>query len=148
MRDDFDFHYGPFRQRGDLDGGTRREIVREIFRINFIHAGEVGEVREEDGAFHDIGESQLLIIENRLYIFQNAFGLRFDVGADWPTYKLLFAYARYADLWRMLEIGDPGYQFLSWLVGCLGTEIWLVNLICAAIFWKRNLPPMCLAGTT
>lgn len=61
-------------------------------------------------------------------------GLRFEVGADWATYKLLFAYAEYADLGRALEIGDPGYQFLNWLVRSLGAEIWLVNMFCAGIF--------------
>lgn len=61
-------------------------------------------------------------------------GLRFDVGADWQTYEFLFRFAGRADLWRALEIGDPGYQFVNWLVKQLGLDIWLVNLICAAIF--------------
>lgn len=61
-------------------------------------------------------------------------GLRFEVGADWPTYKLLFSYAGYADLGRALAIGDPGYQFVNWAVRQLSVEIWLVNLICAGIF--------------
>ena len=61
-------------------------------------------------------------------------GLRYQVGADWPTYKLLFAYAAYADLGRMLTIGDPGYQLLSWIVKRIGVEIWLVNLVCGTIF--------------
>lgn len=61
-------------------------------------------------------------------------GLRFDVGADWQTYEFLFQFAGRADLWRVLEIGDPGYQFVNWLVNQLGTGFWLVNLICAAIF--------------
>ena len=61
-------------------------------------------------------------------------GLRFEVGADWPTYKLMFSYAGYADLGRVLAIGDPGYQFLNWAVRQLDVEIWLVNLICAGIF--------------
>jgi hypothetical protein len=61
-------------------------------------------------------------------------GLRFEVGADWSTYKLLYSYAGYADLGRALAIGDPGYQFVNWVVRRLGAEIWLVNLICAGIF--------------
>jgi hypothetical protein len=61
-------------------------------------------------------------------------GLRYQVGADWPTYKILFAYAGYADLGRMLTIGDPGYQLLSWTVRRMGFEIWLVNLVCGTIF--------------
>jgi hypothetical protein len=61
-------------------------------------------------------------------------GLRFEVGADWRAYKLIFSYAGYADLGHALAIGEPGYQFLNWVVRQLGVEIWLVNLICASIF--------------
>ncbi|HEX4761858.1 MAG TPA: EpsG family protein [Sphingomicrobium sp.] len=61
-------------------------------------------------------------------------GLRYEVGADWDTYKLLFSYAAYADLERAIRIGDPAYQLLSWSVRQIGGEIWLVNLVGAAIF--------------
>ena len=61
-------------------------------------------------------------------------GLRFEVGADWATYEFLFQFAGRADLWRVLEIGDPGYQFLNWLVKQLGAGFWLVNLVCARDF--------------
>lgn len=61
-------------------------------------------------------------------------GLRFDVGADWASYEFLFQFAGRADLWRVLEIGDPGYQFLNWLVKQAGAGFWLVNLVCATIF--------------
>ena len=61
-------------------------------------------------------------------------GLRYEVGADWPTYKILFSYAAYSDLGRMISIGDPGYQLLSWTVRRMGVEIWLVNLVCGTIF--------------
>ena len=63
-----------------------------------------------------------------------AIGLRYQVGADWPTYKFLFSYAKYADLGRVLTIGDSGYQTINWAVQRLGGEIWLVNLICGTIF--------------
>lgn len=63
-----------------------------------------------------------------------AIGLRFEVGADWETYKFLFSYAGYADLTRVLRFGDPGYQLLNWSVQRVGGEIWLVNLVCGALF--------------
>lgn len=61
-------------------------------------------------------------------------GLRYEVGADWQTYKFLFSYARFADLGRVLQIGDPGYQLLNWAVQRVGGKIWIVNLVCGAIF--------------
>jgi hypothetical protein len=61
-------------------------------------------------------------------------GLRFKVGADWETYKFLFSYAGFADLERVLTIGDPGYQLLNWAVQRAGAEIWVVNLFCGAVF--------------
>lgn len=63
-----------------------------------------------------------------------AVGLRFKVGADWETYKFLFSYADYASLGRVLRIGDPGYQLLNWAVQRIGSDIWVVNLVCGAIF--------------
>lgn len=63
-----------------------------------------------------------------------AIGLRYEVGADWRTYKFLFSYAGYGDLERVLNIGDPGYQLLNWVVQAIGYDIWVVNLVCGGIF--------------
>lgn len=63
-----------------------------------------------------------------------AIGLRYEVGADWQTYKFLYSYAGLADLRRVLSIGDPGYQLLSWCMRRTGADIWALNLICALIF--------------
>jgi hypothetical protein len=63
-----------------------------------------------------------------------AIGLRYEVGADWRTYKFLYSYAGLADLGRVLAIGDPGYQLVSWCVRQTGAEIWALNLFCALIF--------------
>jgi hypothetical protein len=63
-----------------------------------------------------------------------AIGLRYHVGADWPTYNFLFSYARVANFQRVLSIGDPGYQLLNWAVQRLGVGIWAVNLTCGFIF--------------
>lgn len=61
-------------------------------------------------------------------------GFRFEVGGDWFAYKYLFTFAEYADLERVLRRGDPGYQFLNWLVQRVGGDLWMVNLVCGSIF--------------
>ena len=61
-------------------------------------------------------------------------GFRYEVGADWRTYELLFKFAGYFDLARVIEIGDPGYQLINWLIERLGGGLWAVNLICATVF--------------
>ena len=61
-------------------------------------------------------------------------GLRYKVGADWETYNFLFSYAGYADMARVLSIGDPAYQLLNWAVQRAEYDIWVVNLVCGAIF--------------
>jgi len=63
-----------------------------------------------------------------------AIGLRYKVGADWQTYKILYSYGGVASLGRMLSFGDPGYQLLSWFIRRTGAEIWALNLICSLIF--------------
>jgi hypothetical protein len=61
-------------------------------------------------------------------------GLRYNVGADWPNYEFMFSYARQATFERVLELGDPGYQLLNWLVKRSDWQIWVVNLVCGALF--------------
>lgn len=61
-------------------------------------------------------------------------GFRYKVGADWEAYEFLFSYARFADLDRVLRIGDPGYQVLNWAVQRIGGKLWLVNIVCGSIF--------------
>lgn len=61
-------------------------------------------------------------------------GLRYEVGGDWNSYKFMFSFAGHADLGRILTIGDPGYQLLNWTAQQVGAELWVVNLICGAIF--------------
>lgn len=78
-------------------------------------------------------------------------GLRFEVGGDWNNYERLFSYANYADLERVLAIGDPGYQLLNWIVQRAGGKFYWVNLICGSIFswglWRfsRSQPAPWLA---
>ena len=61
-------------------------------------------------------------------------GLRFEVGADWENYLRIFQRASFGSLDRAISEGDPAFQAINWLVADLGGSIWLVNLICAAVF--------------
>lgn len=61
-------------------------------------------------------------------------GLRYEVGGDWRQYQFMFAFAERASFGRIMEVGDPAYQLLNWIIGQLGGEFYWVNLVCAAIF--------------
>ena len=83
MRDDFNLHVRALwaaRRLGSVERAGKS--LGEILRVNFVHAGEIGEVRHEHRAFDDVGERQLLVVENRLHVLQHALGLRLDVAGD------------------------------------------------------------------
>lgn len=61
-------------------------------------------------------------------------GLRFEVGGDWSSYERIFFFASHSSLWQVLTLGDPGYQFLNWIVQSIGGELWIVDLACGAVF--------------
>lgn len=61
-------------------------------------------------------------------------GLRYQVGGDWFPYQRMFSFAQIASFDQILAQGDPGYQLLNWFAPQVGGGIWLVNLICGAIF--------------
>lgn len=61
-------------------------------------------------------------------------GLRFEVGADWVNY--LRIYDRISDLsWEAaISRTDPAFQLLNWCSAENGWRIWVVNLVCGALF--------------
>ena len=63
-------------------------------------------------------------------------GLRYRVGGDWFAYLMNLDAVRGRSLsWAFANSPDEvGYTFITWLVGRIGGEIWLVNLICAVPF--------------
>ena len=69
------------------------------------------------------------------FIISLMIGFRYKVGADWTTYREIFAYSRLVTGERMLHVfGDPAYGLLTWAVSHLDGEIWQVNLVCGLIF--------------
>jgi hypothetical protein len=61
-------------------------------------------------------------------------GLRDEVGADWHNYERIFQYTGLLDLDAALGAVDPAYALLNWSAYSAGMGIWIVNLICGAIF--------------
>lgn len=78
-------------------------------------------------------------------------GTRYQVGADYRTYEFLFKMLRHSSLERALARGDPGYQFISWIVQQMDGEAWWVNVFSGAVFMlglyrlSRNQPSPALA---
>lgn len=60
-------------------------------------------------------------------------GLRYDVGGDWETYGMMFRRAGYWTFDQAILRGDPAYSVLNWAVQGLGADVWLVNIVCAAL---------------
>jgi len=61
-------------------------------------------------------------------------GIRYKVGADWDTYDFMFHYAAKASLGRVIQLGDPAFEIVNWSVQQIGGAVWMVNLVCGAIF--------------
>jgi hypothetical protein len=61
-------------------------------------------------------------------------GLRYRVGADWWNYLSMLRSVHDISLASAMRRGDPGYQFLNWMVINSGGDIWMVNLAAAAVF--------------
>ena len=61
-------------------------------------------------------------------------GLRYHVGGDWLAYEDIFADAKGESLGTLPVVADPGYYLINIAVQWLGGELWLVNLVCGAIF--------------
>jgi hypothetical protein len=70
------------------------------------------------------------------FIFLSLFiGLRHNVGGDWGSYLIYFEEIKYTNLSSIFNLAqDFGYAYLNWFVNKLGSQIYLVNLICGIIF--------------
>jgi hypothetical protein len=80
-----------------------------------------------------LAQTRFMLVAGALLIAL-VIGFRYEVGADWKAYELMFTYAGYANLGRMLAIGDPGYQLLNWVLQQVGGDMWLLNLVGGLIF--------------
>lgn len=61
-------------------------------------------------------------------------GLRFHVGGDWKSYERIFFAVGHLDLWAAITNGDPGFRLLNWVTHQIGGDLWLIDLVCGAVF--------------
>ncbi len=99
-------------------------LLFAYFAIGAIIAGSFGEAISRARLFLTIGAIVMTVL----------IGFRYDVGGDWQSYQFIYYRAGPLDFSDALSLGDPAYQGLNWVAYQVGAEIWLVNLICAAIF--------------
>lgn len=71
-----------------------------------------------------------------IYLLIILVGLRFQVGADWGNYLAMFKSISNKDTVDALSFTDPAYGLLNLIAFKFNYNIWFVNLICAAIFFK------------
>ncbi len=67
-------------------------------------------------------------------IFTLFIGYRHEVGGDWGTYLRHFQAMSYFNLDEILKRSDPGYYLINWFMADWGYDIYLVNIICGALF--------------
>ena len=60
-------------------------------------------------------------------------GLRREIGADWLAYLDMFYLADTSTLLIAMQRSDPAYMLINWITSRVVDEIWLSNLLCAAI---------------
>jgi hypothetical protein len=102
-----------------------------VYWLLFLYFA-VGAVREQPRAVE--GARADLLFRFGCLATALLIGLRYKVGADWIPYEQMFADARNEQMGSLPAIADPGYYFLNIMVQRLGGELWMVNLICGAIF--------------
>jgi hypothetical protein len=61
-------------------------------------------------------------------------GLRFQVGGDWYSYERIFFAVGHLNFWEAVTTGDPGFRLLNWITKQVGADLWLIDLVCGAVF--------------
>lgn len=98
--------------------------------LAFFSAGALLGTRADQRSVRSIGPLFVLGLIAMVILI----GLRWEVGADWRAYDYMFDRAARLNFWEAIAIGDPGYQIVNWVAAQAGGDVWLVNLLCAAIF--------------
>jgi hypothetical protein len=80
--DEVDFDESILGKTSCLDGRAGWWSGNEVARIDFVHGREVVHVPEENSGLYDVIQRDARRFENGLQIFQDAFGLLANVGAN------------------------------------------------------------------
>ena len=74
-----------------------------------------------------------LILRVVCFLFVFFIGLRFKVGGDWGAYSRMYDGEVGLSLSEGIQMVDPGYALLNWLMAYLDLSIYAVNFVCAAV---------------
>ena len=87
-----------------------------------------------------ISTHHLILYGGFCNISNDFIGLRHQVGGDWGSYQVYFDLLSYKDLDEIFDVRhDMGYAGLNWFVSKIGYDIYLVNFICALVFFNWPL---------
>lgn len=85
-------------------------------------------------AFNNLTKSRALQILT-IFCLILIVGLRFKVGGDWESYAFMYDIISKNNINFSLTFTDPAYGIINYLSNMLNKDVWLVNLICATIFF-------------
>lgn len=77
--------------------------------------------------------AQSVALTGFVIFFSLVAGLRYEIGGDWETYQFIFDDIRTDTFGYALTATDPLFGMLNWTSAQLGTDMYLVNGICALI---------------
>lgn len=85
-----------------------------------------------------IESKKILLLLVALYTL--IIGFRHQVGGDWENYLIIYNQAGVLGFFEFLSFTEPGYALVNWISYKIGGGIYLVNLVCGALFmyglWK------------
>src|SRR4051795_899964 len=79
----------------------------------------------EDGERHARPLFVVAMIALALFV-----GLRWEIGPDWPAYRMLYGFLRENSFREVIHQSDPGFRSLIMVLQERDQPFWMLNLVC------------------